>query len=146
MRSFTPKTSFTIMALTASMLAVPFTGAYAGEFADHSGAMDAVTLVDFQGPRADSVLNQLRGIDQGIANATQAKTITPAEAHRLEMRDARITRTAERVAARNHDRMPSGEYHRIMRRVDGLDQQLLLDTGSADLMGDGADGGHYPNG
>jgi hypothetical protein len=134
------------MALTASMLAVPFTGAYAGEFADHSGAMDAVTLVDFQGPRADSVLNQLRGIDQGIADATQAKTITPAEAHRLEMRDATITRVAERTAAADHGRLPAGQYRQIMRRVDHLDQRLLTDTGSGFSIGDGADGGSYPNG
>lgn len=144
MRSF--KTSFTITALTASLLAVPFTGAYASTFREHSGALDAATLVDFQGPRADSIMNQLHGIDQGIADARQAKTITPAVAHRLEARDANITRVAQRTAATNHGRLPAGQYHQLMRRVDHLDQQLLFDTGSAMLMGDGADSGHYPNG
>ncbi|MHA6642918.1 hypothetical protein [Mesorhizobium sp. A623] len=144
MRSF--KTSFTIVAFTASLLAVPFAGAYAGESSDPSGALDAATPADFQGPRADSIMNQLRGIDQGIADATQARTITPAEAHRLEVRDANITRVAQRTAATDHGRLPSGQYHQLMRRVDHLDQRLLSDTGSAMLMGDGSDGGHYPNG
>jgi hypothetical protein len=143
-RSF--KTSFPLVALTASLLAVPFTGAYAGAFSDHSGAMDAVTLVDFQGPRADSIMNQLQGIDQGIADARQAKTITPAEAHRLAVRDANITRVAQRTAATDRGRLPAGQYHQLMRRVDHLDQRLRSDTGSAMLMGDGADSGHYPNG
>lgn len=143
MRSF--KTSTRMLALTAALLAVPFAGAYAAA-GDHDGALPMPAPTAFQGPRIDSVLGQLQGLDQGIANAEQGKTITPTVAHRLEMRDARITRTAEQVAARNHDRLPSGEYHRIMRRVDGLDQRLLSDTGSADLLGDGSDGGHYPNG
>src|SRR5690606_12431201 len=108
MRCF--KTSFTLMALTTSLLAVPFAGAYAGAFNDHSGALDAATLVDFQGPRADSIMNQLHGIDQGIADDRQARTITPAEAHRLEARDANITRVAQRTAATDHGRLPSGQY------------------------------------
>lgn len=144
MRSF--RTSTKMLALTTSLLAVPFAGAYAAGFGDHNGAVPMPAPTAFQGPRIDSVVGQLQGLDQGITDAAQAKTITPVVAHRLEMRDAKITRTAERVAARDHDRLPSGEYHRIMRRVDGLDQQLLLDTGSANLVGDGADGGHYPNG
>jgi len=144
MRSF--KTSTKMLALTASLLAVPFAGASAAGFGGHDGALPMPAPTAFQGPRIDSVVGQLQGLDQGITDAAQARTITPAEAHGLEMRDARIIRTAERVAARNHDRLPSGDYHRIMRRVDGLDQQLLLDTGSANLVGDGADGGHYPNG
>jgi hypothetical protein len=146
MRSFNPKASFTIMALTASLLAVPFAGAYAAQQDDHTGAVDVATPTAFQGPRIDSILNQLHGIDQGVANARQAKMITPAVAHRLEMRDANISKAAERVAAADHGRLPAGQYHELMHRVDNLDRQLLKDTGSAMLFGNGADGGNYPNG
>lgn len=144
MRSF--KTSTKMLALTASLLAVPFAGAYAAGFGGHDGALPMPAPTAFQGPRIDSVLGQLTGLDQGIADAEQAKTITPAVAHGLERRDANISRVAQRVAAADHGRLPAGQYHQLMRRVDHLDQRLLTDTGSGLLFGDGADGGHYPNG
>ncbi|HEY4192219.1 MAG TPA: hypothetical protein VGM46_06200, partial [Mesorhizobium sp.] len=84
--------------------------------------------------------------DQGIADARQADAISPAEAHRLEMRAANISKVAERMADADHGRLPRGQYHQLMRRVDHLDQRLLTDTGSGFVLGDGSDGGNYPNG
>jgi hypothetical protein len=118
MLSFNLRTSLTIIALTASMLAVPFS-AYAFKDDDH-GALDAAPPTEFQGPRLESILNQLEGINQGIADARQANTITPAEAHRLEMRDAAIRGAAERVAAADHGQLPAGPYYELMRRLDNL--------------------------
>ena len=140
MRSFTPKT----IALTTLIALTPFAGAYAA--GHHSGASDEVPAATFYGPRIQSVTGQIQGIDSGVADALRSKEITPAQAHGLEMRAATIERNAERVAAADHGRLPAAQYRAIEHRVDHLDQRLMNDTGSGTFMGDGADGGVYPNG
>ncbi|HEY4193345.1 MAG TPA: hypothetical protein VGM46_11930, partial [Mesorhizobium sp.] len=69
MRSFTLGTSVKMIAVAGALLAVPLAGASAAQFNDHTGRMATPTPTSFQGPRADSILNQVRGIDQGIADA-----------------------------------------------------------------------------
>ena len=101
---------------------------------------------DFTGPRVTSLIEQVKGVDEGITDARQEKTITPAEAQRLHMRAAHISQAATKTAAADHGRIPAAQYHDLLRRLDNVDQALRVDTGTSFLMGDGADGGHYPNG
>ncbi|UVK42281.1 hypothetical protein BPNPMPFG_003944 [Mesorhizobium sp. AR07] len=145
MRSFTPRTSLRTATLTALLIAIPLAGAYAA--GDHSkGALDAANPTDFTGPRIEGLMQQVQGVRQGIVNARQANTITPAVAERLEMRTAQIGRAAEKIAASDHGRIPAAQYHDLLRRLDNVDQRLMVDTGSGFMIGDGADGGNYPNG
>ncbi|MEO5756242.1 MAG: hypothetical protein ABIQ51_05215 [Mesorhizobium sp.] len=144
MRSFTLKTSIRTAAIAVFLAAVPLAGAYAA--GHHKGTLDATEPTDFTGPRVTGLMDQLQGIRQGIVDAKQANTITPAVAQQLEMRVSRITQAAEKTAAADHGRIPAAQYHQLLHRVDNLDQRLMIDTGSGFNMGDGSDGGNYPNG
>ncbi len=137
-------TSLKIATLATLLVAAPLAGAYAA--GHHKGALDASDTPDFYGPRLTSFIGQVDGVKQGIADARQANNITPAEARALEMRADRISQAAEKVASSDRGRIPSSQYHQLMHRLDNLDQRLLTDTGSGFNMGDGSDGGNYPNG
>lgn len=141
MRSFKALRTAT---LTALLIAVPFAGAYAA--GHHEGALDEATPTVFYGPREKGLIDQIQGVDKGIADARQAETIAPAEAQKLHMRAAHISQVAERTAAVNHGRIPAPQYQQLLRRLDNVDQALRADSGTGFLIGDGADGGHYPNG
>ena len=130
--------------LAAILIAAPLGGAYAA--GHHKGALDAADPTDMTGPRVEALIQQVQGVHQGVVDAWQAKTITPDVAKGLEMRTAQIGQAAEKVAASDHGRIPAAQYHDLLRRLDNVDQQLRVDTGSGFLMGDGADGGNYPNG
>ncbi|RWC29221.1 hypothetical protein [Mesorhizobium sp.] len=145
MRSFTPRTSLRTATLTALLIAVPLAGAYAAGH-HNKGALDATDPTDFTGPRVEALIEQVRGVRQGIVDARQANNITPAVAERLEMRTTHISQAAEKVAASDHGRIPVAQYHDLLRRLDNVDQRLRVDIGAGFLMGDGADGGSYPNG
>ncbi|PBB92393.1 hypothetical protein CK215_11280 [Mesorhizobium sp. WSM3864] len=137
-------TSLKTATLAAVLIAAPLAGAYAA--GHHKGALDATDPTDFTGPRVTSLIEQVQGVDQGIADARQANDISASEAQQLLMRAAHISQVAEHVAASDHGRIPAAQYHDLLRRLDNVDQKLRTDTGSGFLMGDGADGGHYPNG
>ncbi|AZO60779.1 MAG: hypothetical protein EOQ55_15920 [Mesorhizobium sp.] len=137
-------TSLKTATLAAVLIAAPLAGAYAA--GHHKGALDATDPTDFTGPRVTSLIEQVQGVDQGIADARQANDISASEAQQLHMRAAHISQVAEHVAASDHGRIPAAQYHDLLRRLDNVDQKLRTDTGSGFLMGDGADGGHYPNG
>ncbi|AZO11077.1 MULTISPECIES: hypothetical protein [unclassified Mesorhizobium] len=130
--------------IAAFLVAAPLAGAYAA--GHHKGALDATEPTDLTGPRVTSLIDQIQGVDQGIKEAREANTISAAEAQSLRMRANHISLAAEKVAASDHGRIPAAQYHDLLRRLDNVDQKLMLDTGSSFLMGDGADGGHYPNG
>ena len=132
-------------ALTTLLIAVPLAGAYAAGN-HHKGALDASDPTDMTGPRVTGLIEQLQGVEQGITDARQANTITAAEAQRLHMRAAHISQAAERVAGSDHGRIPAAQYHDLLRRLDNVDQALMSDTGSGFMIGDGSDGGNYPNG
>jgi hypothetical protein len=144
MRSFFPSTSLRTATLTAVLIAVPLAGAYAA--GHHRGALDAGDPTDFTGPRVEGLIQQVQGVRQGIVDARQANNITPAVAERLEMRTVRISQAAEKIAASDHGRIPAAQYHELLRRLDNVDQRLRVGIGSDFLMGDGSDGGNYPNG
>ncbi|RWP76280.1 hypothetical protein [Mesorhizobium sp.] len=140
MRSFKTLRTAT---LTAFLIAVPFAGAYAA--GHHKGALDEATPTVFSGPRVTGLIDQVQGVDKGIADARQENTITPAEAQRLHMRAAHISQAVERLATTDHGRIPGAQYRQLLRRLDNVDQALLFDTGNASNIGDYTDGGN-PNG
>ncbi|RJT41050.1 hypothetical protein D3227_08035 [Mesorhizobium waimense] len=144
MRSFAPRTTIRTATIAAFLVAVPLAGAYAA--GHHKGALDATDPTDMVGPRITGLIEQVKGVDEGITDARQANTITPSEAQTLHMRAAHISQAAARTAAADHGRIPAAQYHDLLRRLDNVDQALRSDTGTGFLMGDGADGGHYPNG
>lgn len=144
MRSFAPRTLRTTT-LTALLIAVPFAGAYAA--GHHKGALDETTTTAFYGPREKGLINQIQGVDNGIADARQAETIAPGEAQKLHMRAAHISQAAERTAAANHGRIPAPQYQQLLRRLDNVDQALRVDSGTGFLINDNSEGGgNYPNG
>jgi hypothetical protein len=122
MRSFTLKTA----TLTALLVAVPFAGAYASE-------------------SPSVIIDQAQGVDQGIADARQQNTITPSVAQNLHMRAVRITQAAESAAAKDHGSLPADQSRQLLRRLDNLDQTLLLDTGGAFNIQYHETTGIYPN-
>ncbi|CDX45567.1 conserved exported hypothetical protein [Mesorhizobium sp. SOD10] len=138
-------TSLKTVTLAAALIAAPLAGAYAAGH-HRGGALDTPDPTDMTGPRVIGLLDQVKGVDQGITDARQANNISASEAQHLHMRAARISQAAERVAASDHGRIPSAQYHELLRRLDNVDQKLMNDTGSGFMMGDGSDGGNYPNG
>ncbi|WP_348632918.1 hypothetical protein [Mesorhizobium sp. M00.F.Ca.ET.216.01.1.1] len=112
MRSFK---TLSIATLTAFLIAVPFAGAYAA--GHHKGALDEATPTVFSGPRVTGLIDQIQGVDEGIADARQENTITPAEAQRLHMRAAHISQPAERVATTDHGRIPAAQYQLLRRSI-----------------------------
>ena len=137
-------TSLKTATLAATLIAAPLAGAHAA--GHHKGALDASDPTDFTGPRVTSLIEQIQGVNQGITDAREANNITAAEARQLHTRAARISQAAEHVAASDHGRIPAAQYHELLRRLDNVDQRLMNDTGSGFMMGDGSDGGNYPNG
>ena len=138
MRSFIPRT----IAIASLLAVIPLAGAQA-----RSSALDEeATMNNFHGPRISALIDQVDGVHQGIADARQGKEIDAAQARRLDMRTARIGHTAERIAAADHGRIPAARYHQLLRRLDNVDNRLMTDTGGNAPIGDGADGGTYPNG
>ncbi|MBZ9670117.1 hypothetical protein [Mesorhizobium sp. ES1-3] len=130
--------------LAAILIAAPLAGAYAA--GHHKGALDATGPTAMTGPRVAALVQQVQGVHQGIVDARRANNIVPAVAERLEMRTARIGQAAEKIAASDHGRIPAAQYHDLLRRLDNVDQRLMGYTGSGFLIGDGSDGGNYPNG
>ena len=62
------------------------------------------------------------------------------------MRTNQISQAAEKIAASDHGRIPAAQYHDLLSHLDRVDQRLMIYTGSGFQMGDGSDGGNYPNG
>ncbi|TIS31700.1 MAG: hypothetical protein E5X11_24775, partial [Mesorhizobium sp.] len=89
-------TSLKTATLAAVLIAAPLAGAYAA--GHHKGALDATDPTDFTGPRVTSLIEQVQGVDQGIADARQANDISASEAQQLHMRAAHISQVAEHVA------------------------------------------------
>ncbi|KAA3451853.1 hypothetical protein C7I87_04165 [Mesorhizobium sp. SARCC-RB16n] len=123
MRNFSPK----IIAIASLLAAVPLSSAYAvHRHRVEPGGMSV---------EARAVLDQLQGVKQGIVEAMDAKAITPEQEHDLMMQADNIRRSAT-----------GGTYRGLLGQIQNLDQQLRDDSGGGIYMGDGSDGGYYPNG
>ena len=132
MRSLT----FTTIAITTILAAMPLASAQAS-----SDALDQDMSASFQGPRITALTDQVDGVRQGIADARQGRELDAGRAGRLDMRAERIERIAERLAAADRGRIPAQDYRRLLRRLDGIDQQLIDDTGGDLTIGNGSGGG-----
>ena len=124
MRTFTPR----IIAIASLLAAVPLSSAYAVH--RHRVEPQAISV------EARAVLDQLEGVKQGIVEAMDAKAITPVQEHELMIQADSIHRST----------LGNGEYRDLLSRVQDLDQQLQVDAGGGFYIGDGSDGGYYPNG
>ncbi|MGX7874727.1 hypothetical protein ACVDG5_019980 [Mesorhizobium sp. ORM6] len=124
MHNFTPK----IIAIASLLAAVPLSSAYAVQ--RHRVEPGGMSV------EARAVLDQLQGVKQGIVEAMAAKAITPEQEHDLMMQADSIHRSAT----------GGGAYRGLLSQIENLDQQLRLDSGAGFYIGDGADGGYYPNG
>ncbi|MGX8007947.1 hypothetical protein ACVDG8_002545 [Mesorhizobium sp. ORM8.1] len=85
-------------------------------------------------PAAKAALDQLAGVKQGIIEARQAGKISQAQARDLMLQADTIQRTA------------STSSRSKLGQINELDQRLQRATGQGTYIGDGADGGYYPNG
>ncbi len=113
-----------------------------------TGSIDQEQDVDsgVSGARATALIHQIQGVDQGITYARQLNKIEAFEAHGLHMRAAHISQAAQRTAAAGHGTMSATQYRELLHQLDDVSQRLRADTGSAFLMGNGGDGGYYPQG
>lgn len=124
MRTFTPR----IIAIASLLAAVPLSSAYAVH--RHKVEPQAMSV------EGRAVLEQLQGVTQGIVEARDAKAITPEQEHDLMIQADSIHRAAA----------GGGVSRELLGQIEDLDQQLQLDAGGGFYIGDGGDGGYYPNG
>ena len=130
MRSFTPK----IIAAASIFAAIPLSSAYAVH--RHKVPVDTMTTASVPAdPEARAAMEQLLGVKQGIRDAREAGKITEGQARDLMQQADTIQRTALRSGDRS-----------VLGQIDDLDQRLRDATGQGTYMGDGSDGGYYPNG
>jgi hypothetical protein len=93
--------------------AAPVAGAVSNMYNSFTASIDQVQGgVDqgIAGPRVTALIGQVRGVDSGITAAKQMNKINPAEAHKLHMRAAHISRVAERTAAAGHGTISATQY------------------------------------
>ncbi|TPJ72646.1 hypothetical protein [Mesorhizobium sp. B2-6-2] len=127
MRSFTPK----LIAAASIFAAIPLSSAYAVH-RHHRAQVDTMTTASVPAePEARAATQQLLGVKQGIRAARQAGKISQDQARDL-------MRQADSI-------QPAGGRSAI-GRINELDQRLRNVTGQGTYMGDGSDGGYYPNG
>ncbi|TPI72775.1 hypothetical protein [Mesorhizobium sp. B2-8-9] len=127
MRSSTPK----LIAAASIFAAIPLSSAYAVH-RHHRAQVDTMTTASVPAePEARAATQQLLGVKQGIRAARQAGKITQEQARDLMRQADGIQPTGGRSA---------------IGRINELDQRLRNATGQGNYMGDGSDGGYYPNG
>ncbi|MBZ9868904.1 hypothetical protein LB515_26310 [Mesorhizobium sp. CA15] len=127
MRSSTPK----LIAAASIFAAIPLSSAYAVH-RHHRAQVDTMTTASVPAkPEARAATQQLLGVKQGIRAARQAGKITQEQARDLMRQADGIQPTGGRSA---------------IGRINELDQRLRNATGQGIYMGDGSDGGYYPNG
>jgi hypothetical protein len=129
MHSFTPK----IIAAASIFAVIPLSSAYAVH--RHHRAVDTMTTASVPAdPVAKAELDQLAGVKQGINEAREVGKISQGQARDLMQQANTIQHTAS-TSARSK-----------LELINELDQRLQNATGQGTYIGDGADGGYYPNG
>ncbi|RWM08054.1 MAG: hypothetical protein E5X80_03255 [Mesorhizobium sp.] len=131
MRSFTPK----IIVAASIFAAIPLSSAYAVH-RHHKAEVDTMATASVPAdPKARAALDQLLNVRQGIRQAREAGKITQDQARALMQQADSI----QHAVLTSRDRSALGQ-------INALDQRLQNATGQGTYMGDGADGGYYPNG
>ena len=124
MPSFIPK----IIAAASIFAAIPLSSAYAVH--RHHRAVDTMTTASVPAnPEARAATEQLLGVKQGIRDARELGKISEEKARDLMRQADSIQRGGSAIG-----------------QVNELDQRLQDATGQGTYMGDGSDGGYYPNG
>jgi hypothetical protein len=127
MRSFIPK----LIAAASIFAAIPLSSAYAVH-RHHRAAVDTTTTASVpMAPQARAATEQLLGVKQGIRNARELGKISEGQARELMQQADSIQRAGGRSA---------------IAQINELDQRLQQATGQGTYIGDGSDGGYYPNG
>ncbi|TPJ51140.1 hypothetical protein [Mesorhizobium sp. B2-7-1] len=125
MRSFTPK----IIVAASIFAAIPLSSAYAVH-RHHRAAVDTTTTASVPvDPEARAATEQLLGVKQGIRDARELGKISEGKARELMQQADSIQRGGSAIG-----------------QINELDQRLQNATGQGTYMGDGSDGGYYPNG
>ncbi|MBZ9989729.1 hypothetical protein LB572_21765 [Mesorhizobium sp. BH1-1-5] len=125
MRSFTPK----IIVAASIFAAIPLSSAYAVH-RHHRAAVDTTTTASVpMDPEARAATEQLLGVKQGIRDARELGKISEGKARELMQQADSIQRGGSAIG-----------------QINELDQRLQNATGQGTYMGDGSDGGYYPNG
>jgi hypothetical protein len=125
MRSFTPK----IIVAASIFAAIPLSSAYAVH-RHHRAAVDTTTTASVpMDPEARAATEQLLGVKQGIRDARELGKISEGKARELMQQADSIQRGGSAIG-----------------QINELDQRLQNATGQGIYMGDGSDGGYYPNG
>ncbi|CDX11728.1 conserved exported hypothetical protein [Mesorhizobium sp. ORS 3324] len=129
--------SFMLKTIAAASIfaAIPLSSAYAVH-RHHRAQLDTMTTASIPAdPKTKAALDQLLNVRQGIREARAAGKITQDQARDLMQQADTIQRTA----------LTSGDRS-ALGQINALDQRLQNATGQGTYMGDGADGGYYPNG
>ncbi|MER9299514.1 hypothetical protein NKI38_23890 [Mesorhizobium sp. M0621] len=130
MRTFMPK----IIAAASIFAAIPLSSAYAVD-RHHRVKVDTQTTASVPAdPEARAASEQLLGVKQGIRAARKTGKITQDQARDL-MQQADIIQHTASTSVRSK-----------LGQINALDRRLQAATGQGTYMGDGADGGYYPNG
>ena len=125
MRSFTPK----IIVAASIFAAIPLSSAYAVH-RHHRAQVDTMTTASVPAdPEARAATQQLLGVKQGIRTAREMGKISEGQARELMQQADSIQRGGSAIG-----------------QINALDQRLQNATGQGTYMGDGSDGGYYPNG
>ncbi|WP_192384075.1 hypothetical protein [Mesorhizobium silamurunense] len=131
MSSFMPK----IIAAASIFATIPLSSAYAVH-RHHRAQVDTTTTASVPtDPAARAAVEQLLSVKQGIRQAREAGKITQDQARDLMQQADTIQPTA----------LTSGDRS-ALGQINAVDQRLQNATGQGTYMGDGADGGYYPNG
>jgi hypothetical protein len=131
MSSFMPK----IIAAASIFATIPLSSAYAVH-RHHRAQVDTTTTASVPtDPAARAAVEQLLSVKQGIRQAREAGKITQDQARDLMQQADTIQHTA----------LTSGDRS-ALGQINAVDQRLQNATGQGTYMGDGADGGYYPNG
>lgn len=130
MRSLTLKA-----ALAAFLVSTPLGIAFAAPMhephfrsSDHDDSDAPPPTTYTTGGQLSAVLNDLRDTDARIQSDRTLKLITPAEARGLEAQAATIRKAAVADSVRDGGMIPAGEYHQLMARISGLDDQVGHDA------------------
>ena len=125
MRPSIPK----LIAAASIFAAIPPSSAYAVH-RHHRAQVETMTTASVPAdPQARAATQQLLGVKQGIRTAREMGKISEGQARELMQQADSIQRGGSTIG-----------------QINALDQRLQNATGQGTYMGDGADGGYYPNG
>lgn len=89
---------------------------------------DSAPPVVVEEPHVGIVLDQLSNAMDGIRTEHKDRNISAAETAKLDRQAMNIRRDAENIAAKNHGRIPGGEYRQLLTRIERLGSESGAST------------------